>query len=210
MMTPLEKARKDPNSMKAKILASARKLFGEYGFHGTTTRMLAKHIGIDISTLYYHWGEKSELYEAVIVDINDGLQDKLIEVEKTVKGLPLTERMEIAIDRMVDYLFDNPEIANLTMFQYFTRTRHEVSVDSRLSDFISNIAISMGLAGDRDIVSTDAKMKVLAVTNSIYNFVTGERLFVPMLDIGRRRYIKQVKETLKFYHAAPYAGLELP
>jgi len=205
MMTPLEKARKDPNSMKAKILSSARKQFGEYGFHGTTTRMIAKHAGIDISTLYYHWGEKSELYEAVILDINDGLQAKLIEVEKKVKGLPLAERMEIAIDRMVDYLFDYPEIANLTMFQYFTRTRHEISVDSRLSDFISNIAFSMGLADDRETVPTEAKMKVLAVTNSIYNFVTGERLFMPMLTVGRRAYIDQVKETLKFYHVAPYA-----
>jgi AcrR family transcriptional regulator len=36
----------------------ARKIFGEYGFHGTTTRMIAQEVGIDISTLHYHWGEK--------------------------------------------------------------------------------------------------------------------------------------------------------
>ncbi|MCP4373087.1 MAG: helix-turn-helix transcriptional regulator, partial [Deltaproteobacteria bacterium] len=48
--------------MKAKILISARKLFGQYGFHGTTTRMIASDVGIDISTLYYHWGEKGDLY----------------------------------------------------------------------------------------------------------------------------------------------------
>ena len=56
MPTPLEKARQNPESMKAKILKSARKLFGEYGFHGTTTRMIASDVGVDISTLYYHWG----------------------------------------------------------------------------------------------------------------------------------------------------------
>ena len=71
MATPLEKARLNPESMKAKILISARKLFGEYGFHGTTTRMIASEVGIDISTLYYHWGEKGDLYEAVIIDMND-------------------------------------------------------------------------------------------------------------------------------------------
>ena len=59
MPSPLEKARQDPKSMKARILASARRIFGEYGYNNTTTRMIAKDVGIDISTLYYHWGEMS-------------------------------------------------------------------------------------------------------------------------------------------------------
>ena len=62
--------------MKARILTAARRIFGEYGFHGTTTRMIARKVGIDISTLYYHWGEKGDLYEAVILDINEDLAPK--------------------------------------------------------------------------------------------------------------------------------------
>jgi len=61
MTTPLEKARKDPESMKAPILGCARRIFGEYGFHGTTTRMISQEVGIDISTLHYHWGSKKDL-----------------------------------------------------------------------------------------------------------------------------------------------------
>ena len=57
MPSRLEKARQDPTSMKAKILASARKVFGEYGYNDTTTRMIAKDVCIDISTPYYHWGK---------------------------------------------------------------------------------------------------------------------------------------------------------
>jgi AcrR family transcriptional regulator len=29
--------------------------------------MIAQEVGIDISTLHYHWGEKKDLYEAVIL-----------------------------------------------------------------------------------------------------------------------------------------------
>ena len=65
MPTPWEKARMEPDSMKARILAAARRIFGCYGYHGTTTRIIAREVGIDISTLYYHWGEKADLYEAV-------------------------------------------------------------------------------------------------------------------------------------------------
>jgi len=38
MATPLERARKDPDSMKARILKVARRVFGECGYHGATTR----------------------------------------------------------------------------------------------------------------------------------------------------------------------------
>ena len=51
----MEKARRDPESMKARILEQLG-AFGAYGYHGTTTRMIAQRVGIDISTLYYHWG----------------------------------------------------------------------------------------------------------------------------------------------------------
>jgi AcrR family transcriptional regulator len=44
MPSRLERARQDPNSMKARILVSARRVFGEYDYNGTTTRMIAKEM----------------------------------------------------------------------------------------------------------------------------------------------------------------------
>ena len=199
MASSLEKAKQNPDSMKAKILTAARRIFGEYGFHGTTTRMIAKAVEIDISTLYYHWGEKGDLYEAVIRDINDGMRQKLIEVEIKIKGRPLSERLEIAIEDMADYLFEHPEISNLTLFRYFTKTRHGSLLDFRVPEFISDIAYSMGLAKDRKNVSVDAKMKVLYIMNAIHNFVSGENFFLPMVGLERENYIKEAKETLKFF-----------
>jgi len=204
MASSLEKAKQNPDSMKGKILTAARKIFGEYGFHGTTTRMIAKSVNIDISTLYYHWGEKGDLYEAVIRDINDGMGQKLIEVEKIIKGRPLAERLEIAIDELSDYLFEHPEISNLTLFRYFTKTRHGSLIDFRVPEFISDIAYSMGLAKDRKNVSPDAKMKVLGIMNAIHNFVSGENFFRPMTGLDRESYIKEAKETLKFFNLSAF------
>ncbi|OGR15152.1 MAG: TetR family transcriptional regulator [Desulfobacterales bacterium RIFOXYA12_FULL_46_15] len=199
MATPLEKARQQPESMKAKILTSARKLFGEYGFHGTTTRMIASDVGIDISTLYYHWGEKGDLYEAVIVDMNDGIRAKLTQVEQIIKGRPLAERIEIAVDELVDYLFEHSELSNLAIFSYFTKNRHNSSVDERIPEFISDIAYSMDLSTKRGNASPFAKMKVLSIMNAIHNYVSGEAFFLPMLGITREEYICLTKETVKFF-----------
>jgi AcrR family transcriptional regulator len=198
MISPLEKARKDPDSMKARILKVARRVFGEYGFHGTTTRLIAQETGIDISTLHYHWGDKASLYEAVILDITDDLKRQLAEVEKIIRGLPLARRMEIAIDAVTDYLFARPEVSNLILFRYFGKTRHETTLDFHMPEFVSDIAISMHLSESSENVSVEAKMKVLAMMNAIHNFISGEEFFRSMLKLDKEDYMSRVKETLRF------------
>jgi AcrR family transcriptional regulator len=204
MKTPLEKARENPDSIKAKILYNSRKLFGEYGYHGTTTRMIANAVGIDISSLHYHWGDKASLFEAVVLDITEGMRAKLVEVERKIKGLSLPDRIEIAIDEMLEYLFENPEISNLTLFRYFTKTREDTNIDFHVPEFVSDIAFSMGLAKNRKDVSIEARMKIIAMMNSVHNFVSGENFFRSMFKIDRDNYKKQAKETLKFYNIAPF------
>ena len=198
MISPLEKARKDPDSMKAKILKVARRVFGEYGFHGTTTRLIAQETGIDISTLHYHWGDKASLYEAVILDITDNLKAELAEVEKVIHGLPLAERMEFAIDAVTDYLFACPEVSNLILLRYFGKTRHEATLDFHMPEFVSGIARSMHLSGSSKTVPVEAKMKVLAMMNAIHNFISGEAFFRSMLELDKEDYMSRVKETLRF------------
>jgi len=198
MISPLEKARKDPDSMKARILKVARTVFGEYGFNGTTTRLIAQEAGIDISTLHYHWGDKANLYEAVILDITDALKSELAEVEKIIHGLPLAKRMEIAIDVVTDYLFSCPEISNLILFRYFGKTRHEGTVDFHMPEFVSDIARSMRLTESSKDVPVEARMKVLAMMNAIHNFISGEEFFRSLLKLEKDAYVSRVKETLRF------------
>ena len=198
MPSPLEKARRDPGSMKARILESARKLFGEYGYHGVTTRMIAKKVGIDVSTLYYHWGEKQDLYEAVLTDLNDEIRDKLSEIGRMVRGQPLDYRLGVAIDVMCDYLFLRPEASRLILFSYFSKTRTDSIIDARMTEHIANIAIAMGLAFDKKNVSPQANARVLAVWNSVINFSAGKDFFKSLLKLDSEEYASVVKEALKF------------
>lgn len=198
MPSPLEKARRDPGSMKARILDAARTLFGEYGYHGVTTRMVAKKVGIDVSTLYYHWGEKQDLYEAVLTDLNDEIRNKLGEIERLVRDRPLDYRLAVAIDIMCDYLFSRPEASRLILFSYFSKTRTDSVVDARMTEHIANIAIAMGLALDKKHVSLEANARVLAVWNSVINFTAGNDFFKSLLKLDNAEYASVVKECLKF------------
>ena len=195
--SPVRKPR-NLETMRAKILMVARRLFGKYGFHGTTTRMIAQEVGIDVSTLYYHWGEKGNLYEAVVLDINDDLRKKLIDLETIIHGLPLAQRMGIAIDTVTDYLFEHPEITNVILCRFFMKIRHESSQNIHVPEYISNIAFSMGLSKDKKVISVRHKMQVLTIMNAIYAFVSGEEFFRTSLGAKRNEYIALVKDTLKF------------
>jgi len=198
MPSPLEKARQDPKSMKARILASARRIFGEYGYNNTTTRMIAKDVGIDISTLYYHWGEKQDLYEAVLEDVGDEIQHKLNGIERNVSGQSLTKRLEIALDLMCDYLFSHPEVPNLILYGYLNKSPNGVTLDIKMSEHIANIAVAMKLAPNKKQISVQARARILAVWNTVLNFISAENFFRPMLDTNHADYVQVVKETLKF------------
>ncbi len=198
MASPLEKALQDPGSMKARILTSARRLFGENGFSDTTTRMIAGDVGIDVSTLHYHWGEKQDLYEGVIGAVHEEIMERFQEVERRCRKADLGRRLEIAIDVMCDYLFANPEVANLILFGYFRKADHTAVLDVNITTYIANIAVAMGLAADQEAVSVQTKARILAVWHSVLNFISGQAFFRPMLDVAPETYAAVVKETLKF------------
>ncbi len=184
--------------MKARILVSARRLFGANGYSDTTTRMIAGDVGIDVSTLHYHWGEKQELYEGVIGAVNTEIVERFREVERRCRGVDVGRRLEIAIDIMCDYLFEHPEVSNLILFGYFRKADHTAVLDINITQYIVNIAVAMGLAADPEAVSVQAKARILAVWHSVLNFISGQTFFRPMLDVEPEAYRRVVKETLKF------------
>jgi AcrR family transcriptional regulator len=204
----LEKAKRDPESTKARILKVARKVFGEYGYHGGTTRMIAEEVGIDLSTIHYHWGEKKDLYEAVILDINNDLGLMLQRVEREAHGKPLDRRMEIAFDMMADYLFDHPEVSNLILLNYFSKTRIDSGLDVAVPEFTSDIARSMGLTKGKKHASPRAMLEVMIVMNAVHGVISGENFFLKTVKIDRDAYIDLVKKTLSFVLIPGFAARE--
>lgn len=61
----LEKSTKADIS-RERVLAAAAKIFSERGYAGTTMRVVAKEVGLQAGSLYYHYRSKEELIEAVL------------------------------------------------------------------------------------------------------------------------------------------------
>jgi AcrR family transcriptional regulator len=52
---------------RARILAAAQKLFGERGFHGTTTKDLAEAAGVAEKTLFRHFPSKGAIFKDAVI-----------------------------------------------------------------------------------------------------------------------------------------------
>ncbi|MDO6746399.1 CerR family C-terminal domain-containing protein [Gilvimarinus sp. 1_MG-2023] len=60
-----------------KLLIAGMHLFGDLGFKGTTTRMIADKAGANIGSIAYYFGNKQGLYIAIAREINTRLTEKL-------------------------------------------------------------------------------------------------------------------------------------
>lgn len=206
MYKPLEKARKDPDSMKARVLSAARKLFGQYGYHGTTTRMIAKEVGIDISTLYYHWGEKKDLFESVVVDVRDDYRAMIKNLEGMTEGKSSHERYDVAIDHICDFLINHPEVPNLMAFQTFSKTKQKFDNDLKTMVTLREVADAMGFFKGAKNIPIKARFGMLAVWFSILCFVAGEKNIRPQFEIDRDQYAEMIKDTMKRLLIANFDG----
>jgi AcrR family transcriptional regulator len=71
---------------REQILASALRLFVEFGFHGTPTSKIAKEAGVSNGTLFHYFATKEdlikELYISIKNELNQFLFSKIVHIHK--------------------------------------------------------------------------------------------------------------------------------
>src|SRR6202790_5036175 len=73
-----------PDPTRRKLLHAAGEVFAEVGFHAATVREISRRAGANVAAVNYHFGDKLELYTAVL--------------RETMQG-PSLEAVRIALDK---------------------------------------------------------------------------------------------------------------
>jgi TetR/AcrR family transcriptional regulator len=98
---------------RAAILAAAELLFAARGFEATRLEDVAEQVGIRRASIVYYFRDKRELYEAVLLDVFEGL---LVEVRGALDGsAPLASRVDAAVSAWVDYVGRRPSLPRLLL-----------------------------------------------------------------------------------------------
>jgi AcrR family transcriptional regulator len=71
---------------KAKLLATARKLFAARGFNGVPAEELVKEAGLTRGALYHHFGGKEQLFAALYEQLQQEIADRILLAAQTAES----------------------------------------------------------------------------------------------------------------------------
>ncbi len=115
------KTRRDPERLTAAILDAAMAEFSEHGFSGARIDRISKGAGTVDRMLYYYFGNKERLYQAVLEEAYRRLveaQRHFVPPEDPVLG------MKALITQMWEYYRDHPEFIRLVMSENLLKGRY--------------------------------------------------------------------------------------
>lgn len=94
---------------RAEIVAAAERHFAEQGFEATRLDDIAADVGIRRAAIFYHFGDKQDLYAAVLEAVF-GDWDAALPRD----GSP-AERLEASLIEWIDYVARRPSVARLIL-----------------------------------------------------------------------------------------------
>jgi AcrR family transcriptional regulator len=129
------------------VVDAALEVLAASGFHGASTREIAKTAGTSLSNLYNYFGSKSEMLEVVLEDTARTLADSL-DVAVSAAGESPLARLEAAVRAYVDFIVAKPRasVVGITEFRYLEGdNRAEVVVQRDRTETVFRDAIAEGV-----------------------------------------------------------------
>ncbi len=99
------------DSTKEQILRAAYELFVNNGFAGSSMREIAEKAGIKAASIYNHFNNKEQIFEAVFIEKHPIF--KILEILDTVRGETAEDLISNAIDQINMELGNEPGLLNL-------------------------------------------------------------------------------------------------
>lgn len=141
---------RDPEGMRLRILEAAKQEFAAHGLAGARVDAIAAKAGANKRMLYYHVGNKEDLYLAVL----EGAYEKIRAEERglDLEHLDPPEAIRTLIAFTWNYFLRNPEFLALLNTENMARARHlkrSAKVKSMHSPFVEMIrtVVQRGVAG---------------------------------------------------------------
>jgi len=152
------KWQRDPEGMRLRILAAAKREFSDYGLAGARVDRIAAEAGANKRMLYYHVGNKEDLYLTVLEGAYEDIRAE--ERELDLEHLDPPEAIERLISFTWNYFIRNPEFLALLNTENLERAAHlkrSTKVKSMHSPFVEMIrtVVSRGVASGDFQVAMD-------------------------------------------------------
>jgi TetR/AcrR family transcriptional regulator len=186
---------------RERILKAARRVFAEHPYNEASFRMIAREGGFDHPLINYYFPYKSDLFEAVVVEICEEFYQANIACLEGLERMTPHEGFPLYIDRFLDFNTRCPEPMRIILLN--------VAHVDRLEEIPGYQHIPDVLARTRG--TFEESIRLLACTEEIAMFLNSFNALViwflgadtcqaQILGIkpGSRAYLAWIKETLLY------------
>lgn len=109
MNKPPRGLRADGEVTHARILQAAGELFATTGYAETTNKAIAAHAEVDLASINYHFGNRSGLYQAVLIEAHRRLMN-IADLRRLIdSGRSPTSKLQELIEQMVKSSTQEPQ-----------------------------------------------------------------------------------------------------
>lgn len=118
-------------SQREDLLAAAKKLLVDKGYHRTTARDIATASGSHLASIGYHYGSKDALMTAAALEAQGDWGDA-IDAAMEANGATAADRLSIAVDRLTASMADQPEVL-VASVQTYAQAAYDEDIRSTLT-----------------------------------------------------------------------------
>lgn len=192
------------DSVKQKILDSARAEFMDRGFAEASMRTIAERAGYTTGMLYSRFADKEEIFEALVGKAGDELYDYFVAVQNEFASFEAERQqkemhsyVDRKIDRMIDIVYENFDAFRLIICKS-TGSRYADYVDKMIDVETRQTVRFIGLLQDMGVPIPDIRKDL--------NHMLASALFNGMFEIVRHELPKEdalayVKRLQEFFNA---------
>ena len=166
---------RDPEGMRKRILEAATEEFARFGLSGARIDRIADAAGANKRMLYYHVGNKEDLYLAVL----EGAYEKIRAEERTLdlEHLEPPEAIKTLITFTWNYFLRNPEFLALLNSENMSRAKHlkrSTKVKSMHSPFVEMIrtVVRRGVASGDFQASVDPVQLYISIAGLCFFYLS--------------------------------------
>ena len=166
---------RDPEGMRLRILEAAKQEFAANGLAGARVDRIAAKAGANKRMLYYHVGNKEDLYLTVL----EGAYEKIRAEERTLdlEHLDPPEAIKTLITFTWNYFLRNPEFLALLNSENMARAKHlkrSTKVKSMHSPFVEMIrtVVRRGVASGDFQASVDPVQLYISIAGLCFFYLS--------------------------------------
>ena len=132
------------NKTKSLIFESAIKIFSESGYRGATMDDIASNAGLAKGTLYYNFASKEEIFNFIVEEGLQILQNQVIEVQYMNMG-PIEKLIKICRIQLT-FLYGYTNFFKVVMSQLWGTENRQTELREKIRKYINEIEINIKAA----------------------------------------------------------------